>query len=369
MLKKSSLVSALLALICALSLPVSAAAIAVSAESACLICADTGDIVFEKNADKPLPMASTTKIMTCLAALENGVLTDKVTVDSRAVGIEGTSLYLAKGDVISLEDLLYALMLRSANDAACAVACHISGSPEAFVSLMNEKASSLGLENTRFANPHGLPDEGHYTTARDYAVLTVYAMKNEVFRRIVSSPSHTVILNGSEKRYVTNHNRLLGTYDGANGVKTGFTRSSGRCLVSSACREGVNLIAVTLNAPSDWSDHAKMLDFGFTQYSHETLLEKGEIRYSLSVFGHGEVILTNRDEVSLTHKNGSEKTVKLFAPKMAFAPVIVGIPMGKAVVFIDGKAVSEVLLYPDKSVWETSGKSFFEKIKGGLSAR
>ena len=235
----------------------------VSARSAILIRADTNEVIFEKNADEVLPMASTTKIMTALIAIERLSLDDEVTVTAESAGTEGTSLYLSDGDVLTVRDLLFATMLRSANDAASALAVHTAGSEEAFAVLMNEKASELGLSSTHFTNPHGLPDEGHYTTARELALFASYAMESETFRDIAGTRKYTVTVNGTDKREVTNHNRLLFSYDGATGVKTGYTKSSGRCLVSSAEREGFTLIAVTLDAPDDWRDHARMLDAGF----------------------------------------------------------------------------------------------------------
>lgn len=234
----------------------------VSARSAILVSSD-GKVLFEKNADERLPMASTTKIMTCLLAIENCALDDVLTVTSEAAGIEGSSLYLKEGDAVTVKDLLYAAMLRSANDAAAALAIHVSWSKEEFAALMNEKASELGMRNTHFTNPHGLPDDGHYTTARDFARLAVCALENDTFAEIAKTKEYVVTVNGEERKPVKNHNRLLFTYDGCIGVKTGYTASSGRCLVSAAERDGVRLVCVTLSDRDDWRDHAALLDHGF----------------------------------------------------------------------------------------------------------
>lgn len=342
-----------------------AADIPVSAESAILICADDNGVIYEKNARRRMAMASTTKIMTCLVAIENGKLDDVVKISPNAVGVEGSSLYLQKGDSVTLEGLLYALMLRSANDTAAAIAYHISGSIEAFAELMNKKAAELGLENTHFTNPHGLQDENHYTTAYDFAILASYAMKNETFAKIVGTRSYTVSLNGGDcLKTVVNHNKMLRLYDGANGVKTGFTKDSGRCLVSSAERDGVSLIAVTLNAPNDWNDHERMLDYGFSQYTHMRLLEKGQLRRTFEVAGCGTVDAVNSDEIWATLRNGADVSYEITASeRLLFAPISKGETIAEAKVTAGGKVIGTVPLCAteDKTVPEEE-KNFFNKI-------
>ena len=211
--------------ICAAEVP------SVSAKSAVLINAEDNGIIFSHNCNEKLPMASTTKIMTALVALENCPLDEKIIVDASAVGVEGSSVYLQKGEVLTLRQLLYALLLQSANDAATAIAVHVGGDVEGFARMMNEKAQKLGLHNTHFTNPHGLDDENHYTTAYELALVASAALKNPEFQKIVSTVK-TEIPKGNEARYLVNHNRLLREYDGCIGVKTGFTRRCGRCLVS-----------------------------------------------------------------------------------------------------------------------------------------
>ena len=242
-------------------------ALSLSAKSATLIEASSGEIIYEKNSSVPLGMASTTKIMTALVALESGLELEKIyKIPKEAVGIEGSSIYLKEGEELSLSDLLYALMLESANDAAVALAIITYGSIDAFVEKMNEKAASLSLNNTHFENPHGLDSELHYSSASDMAALARYALKNELFAKIVSTKSHKISGENCLPRTLVNHNKLLKIYEGASGVKTGFTRKTGRCLVSSCTRDGVSLIAVTLNAPNDWQDHKQLFDYGFSLY-------------------------------------------------------------------------------------------------------
>ena len=236
-----------------------------SARAAALYEPKSDTFLYTKNENQRLGMASTTKIMTALVALENAELEKVIRVDDRAVGIEGSSIYLKENEELSIEALIYSLMLRSANDAALALAYEISGSVEEFSRLMNEKAEGLGLTDTSFTNPHGLDNKDHYTSARDLAILTAAALKNEKFKEIVSTYKIT-IQSSTTERLLVNHNKLLTGYDGCIGVKTGYTKKSGRSLVSAAERNGVTLISVTIDDPDDWIDHKKMLDYGFSRY-------------------------------------------------------------------------------------------------------
>jgi len=237
-------------------------AVSTSAVSAILVDAGSGEVLYEQNADQKMLIASTTKIMTALVAIREGTLSDTVTVSKAAAYTEGSAMYLAAGERLTLETLLYGLMLCSGNDAAVAVAEHVGGSVEDFVAMMNETAGELGLNSTSFANPNGLDHENHYSTARDMAILAGEAMKNATFRRIVSTKS--VSIGG---RSMTNHNKLLSAVDGCIGLKTGYTRAAGRTLVSCAERGGHRLIAVTLQDGNDWADHRALFDYGFSAYS------------------------------------------------------------------------------------------------------
>ncbi len=249
----------------------------VSAQAAILTEVTSGRVLFTKNSETRLAMASTTKIITALVAIENGesILDEMVEVSASAAGVEGSSMYLEKGEKMTLRELLYGLMLSSGNDAAVAIAETISGSAEEFVKLMNQKAEEIGLKDTHFTNPNGLPDENHYSTAADMAKMTGYAMQNPVFTEIVSTKTYSISGDGKAyPRTLSNHNKLLKMYDGCIGVKTGFTKAAGRCLVSSAKRDGMTLVCVTLNAPNDWSDHTAMLDYGFEVYKMVKLADK-----------------------------------------------------------------------------------------------
>lgn len=255
-----------------------AAAPTVQAESAVLLDVDTKRVLYEKNADEPKPIASITKIMTAILAIEYGRLDDLVVVSPKASRMEGSSIYLRPGEQVTLETLLYGLMLRSGNDAAVAIAEHIAGSEENFVKLMNMKAWELGMNRTQFANPHGLDAEGHYSTARDMALLSAYALKNPVFQEIVKTKVKRVSWPGEQwMRSWANKNKMLQFYDGADGVKTGYTKKAGRTLVSSATRGRQQLVVVTLNDPDDWRDHMRLLDYGFSQYPARLLLKEGQL--------------------------------------------------------------------------------------------
>ncbi len=275
----------------------------VSARGAVLLEAESGTVIFGQNEDIHLSMASTTKIMTALVALEQMAIDEVITVTKASVGVEGSSIYLTVGETLTLEDLLYALLLESANDAAETIAVAVAGDVPSFAALMNEKASALGLSGTHFMNPHGLDAEGHYTTARELALLTRAALENDDFRRICATKRHVIPLRGSEgARVLINHNKLLSSYDGCIGVKTGFTKKTGRCLVSSAERDGVRLIAVTLGAPDDWRDHTTMLDYGFSLYQSVTLCEPGFYNAPMPMIsGEREyVMVENADSLTVT---------------------------------------------------------------------
>lgn len=249
-----------------------APASALSAKHAVVMDAATGKVLYAQEANERCLIASTTKIMTGLIICEECDLTQEISVPPEAAGIEGSSIYLKAGERVLMEDLLYGMMLQSGNDAAAALAIAHSGSMEAFALRMNARAQELGLHDTHFANPHGLDAEENYSTAADLARLGAAAMENETFARVVSTRQHRF-----GQRVVTNHNKLLWRYEGAEGVKTGFTKKAGRILVSSAMRQGRRLICVTINAPDDWNDHASLLDEGFSHFEPCLLCRKGQV--------------------------------------------------------------------------------------------
>lgn len=221
----------------------------------------TGTVLEENNADIQLPMASTTKIMTAIIIIEDCDLDEVITVPNNAIGAEGSSIYLKKDEQIDIRDLLYGLMMQSGNDSAAALAIHHSGSIEKFAEVMNSRAKEIGATATNFKNPSGLPDKEHYTTAMDLCLITRHAMQNETFREIVNTRSY----NGKFRSF-TNKNKMLYNYEGANGVKTGYTVKAGRCLVSSAERCGMNVICVVLNCPDMYERSAKILDDCFNEF-------------------------------------------------------------------------------------------------------
>lgn len=315
--------------------PKNAAAISVSAECACVIDMSTGRVIYEKNMNKQHTMASTTKIMTALVALENSNLSDVVTVSKNAAGKEGTSLYLKAGQKATMEDLLYGLMLQSGNDAAVAIAEGVSGSVEKFAEQMTVRAKEIGAKNSSFKNPNGLDEEGHFTTAYDLALITKEAMENESFQKIVSTKSKT-ILDGTQT--VSNHNKMLRIYDGCIGVKTGFTKKSGRCLVSAAKRNNVGIIAVTLNAPDDWNDHTNMLNYAFSTTEYFPVILSGMTINTVTVKG-GEsksVEITAKEDFYISENKEDKFTnisVKCDIPKQLTAPVYCGDKIGELSVF------------------------------------
>lgn len=311
---------------------------AVSAEKALSMDAVSGRVLFEKNADSRSLIASTTKIMTALVVCEQCNVLDRMRIPREAVGIEGSSMYLREGEVLTLQELLYGLMLSSGNDAAVALAIYCGGTVEGFVERMNDKARVLGLNNTHFENPNGLDSPGHYSTARDLAKLASYAMENPVFYKTVSAKNVTV-----GDRYLHNHNKLLWLVEGADGVKTGFTKAAGRALVSSATREGRRIIAVTLNDPNDWREHQAFLEEGFARFSVRRIVTAGERIGALEVAGGDgktvEVLAAEHFDYALAPEEKPQ--VALPGAGFVYAPVAEGADAGFAYVLIQGKAVGK----------------------------
>ncbi len=338
--------------------------LSVSAHAAALL-SDNGEVLFQKNGDVRLGIASTTKIMTAIVALETSSLDDEVVIPKEAVGIEGSSLYLKHGEILTVEELLYGLLLQSGNDAALALAIHIAGSVEGFVSIMNAKADSLGLIDTHFTNPHGLDDDEHYSTAVELGKITAYALKNEVFRKISSTYTHKIRLDGNEGgRLLVNHNKLLKIYEGAIGVKTGFTKSTGRTLVGAAERDGLTLISVTLNDGDDWRDHAKMLDLGFSEYRRYEVAKAGEINLSVPInFGERSSCLITNDEIPpFTVKKGSVLETRFIIPDSVNAPIVKGMCLGEIEFYCDGIMLGKEVLYAVEDI-DRKRLSFWERLK------
>lgn len=335
---------------------------AISAQSAVLIDAGSGRILYEYNARQKLPMASTTKIMTGLIACESSKFEEIVKISPFASGTEGSSLWLKPGEELTLEELTYGLMLKSGNDSAVAIAEHLCGNVNAFSLFMTQRAKKIGATDTSFKNPHGLDAEGHYTTAYDLAIITMEAMKNDNFRKIVSTKNYSIENTGTTTgRTLKNHNKLLWSYDGCNGVKTGFTKKCGRCLVSSAEREGQELICVTLNAPDDWNDHAYLLDYGFENYDTKTIAQKGDkaLNFTYDEKYKKCVDLVYEEDFKIAINNSESITTVVKIDKIS-APAKKGSVAGKLEVYCNGEKVKEIRLLTGHKIRKVS---ILEKIK------
>ena len=337
---------------------------AVSAQKAILLDTGTGRGLYEKDADSRSLIASTTKIMTALLVCEQCNVLDRMRIPKEAVGIEGSSMYLREGEVLTLQELLYGLMLRSGNDAAVALAIYCCGTVEGFAQLMNDKAHRLGLNGTHFENPHGLDSPGHYSNARDLAILAAYAMKNPIFAKTVSTKSVRI-----GERYLTNHNKLLWQLDGADGVKTGFTKAAGRILVSSAARDGRRLICVTINDGNDWADHIALLEEGFSRYTLRQILSAGDCVGSVEVAGGQKkrVRLLAETDFAYPLAEGEKVSVILSGPGFAYAPVAAGERAGFAYLCIGDACVSKIPVVFEETVEmeETPKPPFWKRLLGG----
>ena len=355
----------------------------ISAEAA-ILTDDTGQVLWSRNADVRMPMASTTKIMTALTVLAGGGDLDRVvTVPAEAVGVEGSSVYLYEGEQLTLGQLMDAVLIESANDAATALAIAHAGSVEAFAEQMNALACEMGLSDTHFVNPHGLDHEEHYTTAAELAQIARTAMTYEDFAETVSTYKEEIPLKGNEGvRLLINHNKLLKTLDGCIGIKTGFTKRSGRCLVSACTRGGVTLYCVTLSAPDDWNDHTALYDWGFSQVESVTLTEVGEQYAVLPVVGGAmadgtapdagtllTVSVKNTDAVVMTLPcDRSEIKKELRLPRFLYAPITAGQKIGEAVYTMDGTVLCEVPIYACEDIPLYRKPTLWERIRGLFSA-
>ena len=350
--------AALLAAVLLSNQPVSA----ISASNAIVVDAATGRVIYEKAPDKQVLIASTTKIMTALLICEQCNVLDRVSVPKQATGIEGSSMYLREGEILTVQDLLYGLMLRSGNDAAVALAIYCAGTVEGFAELMNDKARVLGMDNTHFVNPNGLDAPGHYSTARDMAKLAAYAMENPIFYQTVSTKSVRI-----GERSLQNHNKLLWRVEGADGVKTGYTKAAGRILVSSATREGRRIIVVTMNDPNDWKDHAALLESGFSRFAVKEFVKAGAVLGHAEVAGgeYGSVELLAEKSFSFAVTEDETFELVLPTPGFVYAPVVQGQQAGFAHVMLDGAAVGKIPLIYGATVERTQDekKGLLDRIK------
>ncbi len=340
----------------------------ISAESSVVINADTEEIIFEKNGFSKKSMASTTKIMTCLLAIESGKLSDEVTVTGK-IHSDGSSVGLKEGNVLTLENLVYAMMLESGNDAAEVTAEFLSGSEERFSDLMNKKAREIGMKNTNFVTASGLDDDEHYSSAYDMALLGAYAVRNPVFRRFCSTNAKTVdFVNPGYSVTFSNHNKLLKYCEGVFGIKTGFTKKSGRCLVSACKRDGVTLICVTLNAPNDWDDHEKLYDTCFSQLK----TNNADCCFSenLRVYGSDKSAIrakTTEDFYVFASLSDAKTETQTVISKILYAPIKAGDIIGETRFVYDSKVIHSVPIVAIEDAECIEGKlekkmNFIEKI-------
>lgn len=334
---------AALAVLTALTLTAPPArAVGTNASCAILMDAESGRVLYGQDIHQPRLIASITKLMTALVAAEQADdLDEAVTIQGGWLGSEGSSIYLKAGEEITLRGLLYGLLLQSGNDAAMAVACHTAGSMEGFVALMNEKAAQLGMEDSSFANPSGLNDDDHYSTAYDMALLAQACLKNETVADICATRSITI-----GKRTFVNHNKLLYLYKDCVGMKTGFTEKAGRTLVSAATRDGQTLICVTLNDGNDWNDHMKLLDYGFQTYPRQVLCRAGEALGSVAVEGSliPAMAAVTAEEVGYPLAAGEEPVMEVELLRRPSAPIDPLVQLGEARWLLDGQVVASAAL-------------------------
>ncbi|HWQ59200.1 MAG TPA: D-alanyl-D-alanine carboxypeptidase family protein [Clostridia bacterium] len=333
------------------------------AAGAVLIEANTRMVLMANEAHKKLPMASTTKIMTALVAIEHCSLDEMAEVPAEAYGAEGSSMYLQKGEKLSMRDLLYGLMLVSGNDAAITIAVHVGGSVAGFAALMNAKAKELGALNTNFVTPNGLPDDEHYTTAYDLAIITAAAMRQETFSEIVSATYYRTT-TGTVPRTLKNKNKILWEYPGGCGVKTGYTKAAGKCLVFAAERDGMMLIGVVLNCSAMFESAQAMLDYGFDQYELATVVKKGEVVARISVDNgmKNALALVAKEDIIIPIKKGESAALstRVECPALVAAPVEEGTAIGRAYVLSGTKALASTELIAEETV---DSRSYFEWLK------
>lgn len=340
----------------------------VASKAAILMDVNTGRVLWEQNADLQRAPASTTKMLTAIVAIEEGNVNDKVRVSKRASEEAGSSLWLQEGEVLKLQELLYGMMLKSGNDAAMAIAEHIGGSVEQFAEMMNNKAAEIGTKNSHFANPNGLPNDNHYSSAYDLAAIARYGLRNSLFSEIVKTRTKVIPDPFHEwDRKVYNTNRLLGKVEGIDGVKTGYTDAAGHCLVASATRNNHQLVAVVLGSANMWEDSQRLLNYGFDRFEFLPLGEKEAFKESLPVKGgvDARVRLSLTDDLILPVKIEEKDKVayELELPAILNAPVLKGTKVGEAKVYLDGELILQKDIIADHDVEK---KSFFKSIFGAF---
>ncbi|MGN1086367.1 MAG: D-alanyl-D-alanine carboxypeptidase family protein [Porcipelethomonas sp.] len=343
----------------------------VSAKGCVLIEEKTGRIVFEKNSSEKLPMASTTKIMTTLLCLESGGLDDEFVVDSQAIKVEGSSMGLTEGDVVTKRALCYGMLLPSGNDAANVTAVKLGGTIENFAEMMNERAAEIGMTRTCFVTPSGLEGEGHGSSAYDMALLAREALRNPDFAEICSQKKARVCFgNPPYERWLVNTNKLLDMYEGVKGVKTGFTDEAGRCLVSACERDGISMICVTLNDKDDWNDHIKLYDYGFSRLEKSELTSDEIIQAEVAGGTEEKIPVKVEGSITIGTDGMAENriTTELSLSPFVYAPVNVGDTLGELKYYYDGRYIDSLPVKAMKTVGyyeeneKKSEKTILEKI-------
>lgn len=335
----------------------SSSAISDGADCACVINAATGEVIYSRNVAKRHAMASTTKIMTAILAIEHSEMDEIVTVSPNAARQEGSAMYIDAGMQVYMRDLLYGLMLPSGNDAAVAIAEHIAGSQEAFADMMNEKAKEIGARDTHFVNPNGLPDDNHYTTAYDLAAIARYAMKLPEFREFAGCYHYIATpLNSDKIMEFYNHNKLLSMYPGTTGVKTGYTEKAGRCFVSAAKRDNMEFIAVTLDDNNDWNDHMEMLDYAFSQHYPVSVVKKDGILKVAKINNKSYNFVAAEDFViPFRESGGTEAEIVIHMAANINAPINAGEKVGYAEIIYGGESIGSVDILSESDIFEAGG--------------
>lgn len=348
------IISAILCFI--LLFPFTALALDINAKSAVLMDADSGRVLYEKNSHQRLPQASTTKITSAILALEHGNLQDEVIVSKHAAETAEAGIWLETGERLTLEQLIYAMLLNSANDASTAVAEHIGGSETNFVKMMNDLAKEIGAKDTHYVNPHGLHAENHYSSAYDLALLGRYAMQNETFERIVVTKTKVIPWAGHEwSRMLTNKNTFIAhpeLYPGVDGIKNGFTTPAGYSLAASATRNGMRLIAVVVNCPGATEEVKKMFDYGFNRYNRTLLVTEGETVEKVKLQNDAELELVTAEPfyAALKEEEAAQVEIDVTVPQEISLPVKKGSICGKAICRVQGKVIGMVNLMAAETV-------------------
>lgn len=364
---------ALCAFVLLLAFPFRAAAAEVDtqAASAVLIEASTGKVLYAKAAHEKLPMASTTKVMTAILTIEHCALSEMATVQREAYGTEGSSIYLELEEKISVEDLLYGLMLASGNDAAVTLAIHVAGSVEAFAQLMNQKAKEIGALNTNFVTPNGLHDGAHYTTAYDLALISAYALKNETFQTVVSTTYHRTT-TGNLQRTFKNKNKILWQYEGGNGVKTGYTSAAGKCLSFAAKRDNMQLVGVVLNCPDMFNNAMRMLDYGFANYEMVKAIGAGDViaRARVAAGVKNVLELVTSEDIMIPVEKGTNASIqsRVVIDEGIHAPILAGDRLGTVELYEGNKLIAVSPLVAKDGVDAADLGFYLDKLFGRWTA-